>query len=849
MRMAMGATRGRIVRKVLTESALLAMIGAAGGLLIAWIATPLLARAFPPVRDFTTERLALSVQFGIDWRLLIFSTVVSGMCVLLAGAAPAIHAARMNGDTVLRGARSSSGWGSRQGLLVFQIALCTALLAGAGLLTRTLAQLQAVDPGFDRDHIVTFTANPGLASYRPAQAEALRVALLDRVRNLTGIRSVALADRPLMRGSGIKMTIAPMGDRITDQDFLNTSTNTVSPEYFLTMGMRIVDGRNFTAEDARRKEAPQPVVVNEAFVRRFFPRTEAVGKRFGGGRVGPAKGDYEILGVASDAKYRSLREPMTPTMYRPWIGGAETFQLVVRTDGRPESVIDPVRRTLASLDPALPFTEIETMQDEISASTAPERSTAILASMIAIAAAVLAGIGIYGLLAYMVAERRREIGIRMALGARAAHVGKMFAIQSGWMGLNRAGGPGFAGERGRLRHRGDGRGDRHPGFSRHPDRSGNRIETGELRMLRGITIFMCAASAFGQAKFEAHEIATGLRGGYQVVVADMNHDGKPDLIALASGLTELAWYENPRWQKHVIVSGIRQPINLAVVDEQKGILALAHEFSPNAQRSIGTVSILEAQGDPTQPFKRTDIDKLPASHRLRMMNGLLINAPLTDAQATAPDYHGKTPLVYYKPGDWKRQLITDEDDGVLHCIYPYDWDGKGKQDLLTASMQGVFLIRMKADGTWSRTKLTGGDPDAWPKGGASDVAVGHIGKERYLATIEPWHGNIVAVYHDRGGKWERSVIDDTLVDGHVLLTGDLDGNKRDVIIASYRGKGSSVNLYRFDGKQWNKSLLDEGGMAGAGCAVADLNGDGRLDVACIGTSTANLKWYENLGTK
>lgn len=435
VRMAMGATRGRIVRKVLTESALLAMIGAAGGLLIAWIATPLLARAFPPVRDFTTERLALSVQFGIDWRLLIFSTVVSGMCVLLAGAAPAIHAARMNGDTVLRGARSSSGWGSRQGLLVFQIALCTALLAGAGLLTRTLAQLQAVDPGFDRDHIVTFTANPGLASYRPAQAEALRVALLDRVRNLTGIRSVALADRPLMRGSGIKMTIAPMGDRITDQDFLNTSTNTVSPEYFLTMGMRIVDGRNFTAEDARRKEAPQPVVVNEAFVRRFFPRTEAVGKRFGGGRVGPAKGDYEILGVASDAKYRSLREPMTPTMYRPWIGGAETFQLVVRTDGRPESVIDPVRRTLASLDPALPFTEIETMQDEISASTAPERSTAILASMIAIAAAVLAGIGIYGLLAYMVAERRREIGIRMALGARAAHVGKMFAIQSGWMGL------------------------------------------------------------------------------------------------------------------------------------------------------------------------------------------------------------------------------------------------------------------------------------------------------------------------------------------------------------------------------------------------------------------------------
>ena len=363
---------------------------------------------------------------------------------------------------------------------------------------------------------------------------------------------------------------------------------------------------------------------------------------------------------------------------------------------------------------------------------------------------------------------------------------------------------------------------------------------------------MCAGSAFGQAKFATHEIATGLRGGYQVVVADMNHDGKPDLIALASGLTELDWYENPGWQKHVIVTGIRQPINLTVVNLDKNgipVLALATEFSPNAARSAGIVSILESNGDPTQPFKRTDIDKIPATHRLRMMNGLLINAPLTDAQAKAPDYHGKTSLYYYKPGEWKRELITDADDGVLHCIYPYDWDGKGKQSLLTASMQGIFLIKQNKDGSWSRTKLSDGSPDAWPKGGASDVAVGHIGKKRFLATIEPWHGNMVAVYNQKGGAWNREVIDSSLVDGHVLLTGDLDGNKKDVIIASYRGGAKSVNLYRFDGLKWAKTVLDDGGMAGAGCAVADLNGDGRLDVACIGTSTANLKWYENLGAR
>jgi hypothetical protein len=375
----------------------------------------------------------------------------------------------------------------------------------------------------------------------------------------------------------------------------------------------------------------------------------------------------------------------------------------------------------------------------------------------------------------------------------------------------------------------------------------------------GSTLRMAAASAalsacaFAQqaAKFQAHEVATGLRGGYQVVIADLNHDGKPDLIALASGLTELAWYENPGWQKHVIVDGIKQPINLAVVkNDSTGVtIALATDFSPNAKISIGTVSILESGPDVTQPFKRTDIDKLPTSHRLRMVNGMLIDAPLTEDTAVAPDYHGKTPLVFYKPGEWKRQLITDADDGVLHCIYPFDWDGDGKPQLLTASFQGIFLLRQMKDGKWERTKLAAGSPDPWPKSGASDVAVGKLGKERFLATIEPWHGNTVAVYTMQNKEWTRQVIDTSLVDGHVLLTGNFDGNDKDAIIAGYRGRGASMNLYRNDGKQWVKSVLDEGGMAGAGCAVGDINGDGRADIACIGTSTANLKWYENLGTK
>jgi hypothetical protein len=336
------------------------------------------------------------------------------------------------------------------------------------------------------------------------------------------------------------------------------------------------------------------------------------------------------------------------------------------------------------------------------------------------------------------------------------------------------------------------------------------------------------------ARFEEHTIATGLRGGYQVVVADLNHDGKPDLIALASGLPELVWYENPTWERHVLAGGQNRMINCAVVLPD---IVLASEFSNNAKQSPGVVSVLHHNGDPRQPWTIREIDRLPTSHRLRTMKiageTVVVNAPLTAANAEPPDYRGRTPLVYYRPGEWKRHLLSDANEGLVHGILI---DGA---DILTAGFEGIFRFRSGKDG-WTRTEVAKGDPSPWPKSGASDIAVGHIAGDRFLAAIEPWHGNQVVVY-----KPNRTVIDDSLADGHTILAADLNGDGSDEIIAGFRGAPHSVYIYSFDAGKWARSTLDSGGMAAASCASADLDGDGHPDIVCIGTATANLKWYRN----
>lgn len=358
--------------------------------------------------------------------------------------------------------------------------------------------------------------------------------------------------------------------------------------------------------------------------------------------------------------------------------------------------------------------------------------------------------------------------------------------------------------------------------------------------------------------FREHTIATDLKGGYQVVACDINHDGKIDLVALASGMTELVWYENPTWERHVIAGNLSRMINLAALDiDGDGIpeIVLAHEFSMRAKDSIGIVSVLKHHGDPREPWTVTEIDRLPTSHRLRWADidgsgkKVVVNAPLTGAKAESPDYREPVPLVFYRPGEWKRQLIDDSSQGVVHCVTIADWDHDGRDEILTAGFEGIQLYKFGKNGRWDRSKITPGDPAAWPKSGSSDVALGHLGKTPFLAAIEPWHGDKVAVYRE-GSKsvWNREVIDDTLLDGHTILAADLNNDGADEIVAGFRGKPQRVYIYERAAAGWNRQTLDDGGMAAAACAVADLNGDGRLDIACIGSATHNLKWYENLGS-
>jgi hypothetical protein len=358
-------------------------------------------------------------------------------------------------------------------------------------------------------------------------------------------------------------------------------------------------------------------------------------------------------------------------------------------------------------------------------------------------------------------------------------------------------------------------------------------------------------------KFREKVISKAVNFGYQLVAADLNGDGKKDLLAIDERATEVAWFENPTWERHVLATNVPRPLNATCCDlDGDGIpeVVLAYRFETSPEKSVGNVVLLTHGKDVRQPWTTHDIDRVPTAHRVRWIdpegNGqkVLLLGPMV-GQRFPPAEGDSVPLYLYRPGQWLRETISTEPRGVLHAINPVNWDGSARQQLLTASYAGIHRLQF-LNGKWVATLLTRGDPRPCPLCGSSDARLGHLGSQRILVAIEPWHGNQVVVYVPEDQQWKRVVLEDKMENGHGLAVGDLDGDGRDEIVCGFRGKGCQLSIYKAldtTGTHWRKTVLDDGGMAAADCVIEDFNGDGKPDIACIGASTGNVKLYENLG--
>ena len=366
--------------------------------------------------------------------------------------------------------------------------------------------------------------------------------------------------------------------------------------------------------------------------------------------------------------------------------------------------------------------------------------------------------------------------------------------------------------------------------------------------------------------FTEHTIAN-FASGYATVVADIDHDGLPDVVALSSGNAGLVWFKNPTWTKYTITTSAKQLIFMAPYDiDGDGDLdmALVSDFDMTNTTGGGTVSWAEAPADPTQSQDWTlhPIDATPTSHRLRWADidgdgkKELLDLPLFGKGSTAPAYAGAVQFkAYFIPSDlrsaWTSKVLDDMHLEVAHGIEIVDWDGDEAEDLLTAANDGVDLFRPSLGS--NAQHLAAGEDGQAPTKGSSEVALGRLGSAsaRFIATIEPWHGTDAVIYTPGAAAtdlWTRKVLGSPFEHGHGLAAADFNGDGFDEVVGG-GGQGTMAQyIFRYvpSSGTWDQIELDVGGVAVSGMDVKDINGDGALDIVTIGGSpTNNVVWYEN----